>query len=207
MWWETVAELIARRDTLHFDFGHGEEQVTCASVEEKNYTFNRFCHFVDAIFEDEAVARINALAQRCCVDPAGIVAREIMTPEEIGALSADPLCSIGAHTVTHCDLARATPTRLDAEITQSIDAVERWTGKRPTSFAYPYGFARVFGAREQAAVEKAGIRIAVTTRPGVLTQKTTQTLMAVPRVSLNGYYQNTRYVRALASGLAFRFMK
>jgi peptidoglycan/xylan/chitin deacetylase (PgdA/CDA1 family) len=207
MWWETVAALVRAADLSEFDFGGGVERLPARTVEQKNHVFNRMCIFVESVFEDEAIGRINEAARRAGIEPNDITAREIMTPDEIAELSRDPLCSIGAHTVTHCDLARATPERLSREVRQSVDAVERWTGKRPTTFAYPYGFARVFGEREQNAVRDAGLSLAVTTRPGVLTPEHAGRLMALPRVSLNGFYQKQRYVRALASGLAFRFMR
>jgi hypothetical protein len=48
-----------------------------------------------------------------------------------------------------------------------------------------------------------GFRSAVTTRPGGLYPHHLQTLTALPRVSLNGYFQNRRYVDVFASGGLF----
>jgi peptidoglycan/xylan/chitin deacetylase (PgdA/CDA1 family) len=206
MWWETVADMLRAEDSIRFNFGNGAEYLPLRTMSQKKFAFSRFCGFVDAVFEDEAVDRINTAAAACGIDPMAIVDRDIMTPSEITELAAgDPLASFGAHTLTHCDLARATPERLQREVAGSIAAVEQWTGRRPTSFAYPYGFARVFGEREQRAVSKEGIKVAVTTRPGILKTQHAGQLMALPRISLNGFYQKTRYVRALVSGAAFRF--
>jgi hypothetical protein len=52
-----------------------------------------------------------------------------------------------------------------------------------------------------------GLRIGVTTRPGVITSDMVGDMTALPRISFNGLYQKGRYVRALASGIPFRVMR
>ena len=47
--------------------------------------------------------------------------------------------TIGAHTRTHCDLTKARPAALDAEVRGCADVIEARTGTKPTVFAYPYG--------------------------------------------------------------------
>jgi peptidoglycan/xylan/chitin deacetylase (PgdA/CDA1 family) len=51
-----------------------------------------------------------------------------------------------------------------------------------------------------------GFALGVTTQPGVLNSERPERLAELPRVSLNGQYQKSRYVRALVSGLPFFFM-
>lgn len=207
IWWETAAVITREVDEFQFDFGQGEVSVVCRTAEQKKRAFDRLSRFVEKLYEDEAVARIDAAARRAGIDPMSITDYEIMNASEIMALAADPLCSYGAHTVTHCDLARVSPERLADEIAQSADAVEKWTGKRPKSFAYPYGFRSAFGEREENALIDAGIKIGVTTRPGVLDASHANRTTSLQRISLNGYYQKIRYIQPLASGAPFRLVR
>ncbi len=205
MWWETAEELTRTVDYFAFDFGQGEMIVNCHSVSEKLNAFQRLSGFVESHDEDEAVRAIDAAARKNGIDPMAIVDREIMTADELRMLVRDPLARLGGHTVSHCNMARVPADRLRREIVNSIDAIRHWTGQQATTFAYPYGWQRACGPRESAALADAGIRIAVTTRPGVLDDTHLSNLCLLPRISLNGIYQKPRYVRALLTGLPLRF--
>lgn len=204
IWWETAEALTREVNSFRFDFGRGEVIVPCETNSQKKQAFDRLSCFMETLYEDEAVARIDAAAAAGGIDAQAIVDYEIMSADEVIALSNDLFCDFGAHTVTHRDLARLSPEQLKQEIEESVTAVEGWTGRRPTTFAYPYGSRSAFGQREERAILDAGLKLAVTTRPGVLRADSMERPAALKRVSLNGYYQQARYVRALVSGIPFR---
>lgn len=207
MWWETAAAIIRESASIEFDFGYGLETVISATLDQKLATFERFASFVGSIDEDEAVQRIDETAMhRHGINPLTIVDALVMNEAELRSLSKDSLAHFGAHTVTHVNLCRVDPNRLQREIADSTSAVERYVGQRPQSFSYPYGWSRATGKREANAARRAGFGLAVTTQPGVLGSYSLEQPMLLPRVSLNGYFQKKRYVKALISGLPFRFM-
>ena len=80
--------------------------------------------------------------------------------------------------------------------------IEAALGERPPHFSYPVGDATSAGPREFRIAEELGFKTAVTTRPGVLFPEHRNHLMALPRISLNGEYQQQRFVRVLMSGAA-----
>jgi peptidoglycan/xylan/chitin deacetylase (PgdA/CDA1 family) len=206
LWWETAEALIRRTSELAFDFGGGPGSLPLNTVARRQAAFDRLSSFIQAEDEDEAIARLDAEAIRHGIDPLAIVDDLVMGADEIRELARDPLACFGAHTLTHVNLRRVDAARLASEIEGSIRAVEEWTGKPPSSFAYPYGYAVAAGEREFSAARAAGLSIAVTTRPGVLGAASLGQPTALPRVSLNGLYQKPRYVKALASGIPFRLM-
>jgi peptidoglycan/xylan/chitin deacetylase (PgdA/CDA1 family) len=68
--------------------------------------------------------------------------------------------------------------------------------------AYPYGDKIAAGSREFTLAQAAGFKTAVTTRPGMIFPESAGHLTALPRVSLNGNYQDTRILPVLTSGAA-----
>ncbi|MBN9242408.1 MAG: polysaccharide deacetylase family protein [Mesorhizobium sp.] len=207
LWWETAEALTGAAGRLEFDFGAGVEAVPLATPAEKQAVFDRLGTFVQSGDEDAAIARLDEAARAHGIDPLGIADRLVMDAAELAALAtADPLARFGAHTLTHVALRRVDAARLRAEIEGSIEAVAAYVGRRPQSFAYPYGFPAAVGEREFRAAADAGLTVAVTTQPGVLGPWTLERPTAIGRVSLNGLYQKKRYVKALISGIPFRLM-
>ncbi len=205
IWWETLEKLLNDASELSFDFGNGPEQIFCVGRDAKITAFDRIATYVETASEDLAVAQIDKAANACGIDAMAIVDAEIMTRAELGRLLRDPLASLGAHTMTHPNLARVCVERLSDEMRQSADAISKYQGRPVTTFSYPYGGRKAVSARETQAAKDHGFAVAVTTQPGVLTSKSLNAPTAMNRVPLNGYYQRPNYVRALISGLPFRF--
>lgn len=205
MWWETLATLLNREGSVELDLGGGLTRFDITRMSERVRLFNAVCEQVNRGDQDEAAERLNHAARHAGIDPLAMIEQEVMDESELKALAeADPLVRYGGHTMTHPLLARTSPERLASEIGGSMEAASRYGGREAVSFAYPYGTACAVGTREFAAAQAAGVKLAVTTRPGVLTNQSMSNPMAVKRVSVNGLYQKRHYIRALISGLPFR---
>lgn len=207
LWWETLEALLNKTPAIDFDFGIGPEPVPAATPAQKLAAYRRITDFVSTADEAHAVEQLDAEARRHGVDPLSITRHLTMRADELRELAANPLVSYGAHTVSHRGLARLSDTDARREISHSVEAVPSMTGKAANGFAYTYGDARSVSPRERQILRDLGIRIGVTTRPGVLTTDMLGDMTALPRISFNGLYQKGRYVRALASGIPFRVMK
>jgi peptidoglycan/xylan/chitin deacetylase (PgdA/CDA1 family) len=81
--------------------------------------------------------------------------------------------------------------------------VAKELGKPVRQFSYPYGDEGSAGEREYQNSRELGLETAVTTRKGLLRSAHANALTALPRLSLNGDYQDARYVKVLLSGLPF----
>jgi peptidoglycan/xylan/chitin deacetylase (PgdA/CDA1 family) len=153
--------------------------------------------------EEAAIHRkIDCLCRRYGIDMAAIAPSLCMTWDEIRDLAADPLVTIGAHTVNHVMLAKASAGVARAELADGRRAIERELGRPVDHLAYPYGNRDVAAEREFRIAYDLGFKTAVTTRPGVLFPEHRRHLMALPRLSLNGEYQKVRYLEVLLSGAA-----
>ena len=70
----------------------------------------------------------------------------------------------------------------------------------PKIFAFPVGDATSAGPREFGVAKDLGFLTAVTTRPGVLYGAHVDHLHALPRMSVNGLFQDSRALESLVSG-------
>jgi peptidoglycan/xylan/chitin deacetylase (PgdA/CDA1 family) len=178
-WWFGLAELIRRRDQIELPgLGHFH----CADAPSKQGAYaaietavhNNF-DLLPAIREALAAAGIQIRA---------LVDKEALTERQLGVLSAHPLVTIGGHTTTHPNLARATPATVRWEMAQNRAFLEAITGKPVTHNAYPFGHAGACGEREAEISRTLGFRTAVTTRSGMLFAEHRRHLHALPRICL-----------------------
>lgn len=208
LWWEVLALLTQRLPEFRLDIGAGVETFSCRTHGDRVETFNAICRAVNSGLQDVISSRLEDLCAANGIDTAGLVADQVMTEQELRTLAdQDPLASFGGHTLTHPVLSRVDDQRLEQEIRQSMVDVAAMTGREVTTFAYPYGTRCAYDERAFAAAARSGAKLAVTTRPGVLTAESLKQPMAINRVSLNGLYQKAHYIPALVSGIPFKLKR
>jgi Polysaccharide deacetylase len=195
--------VVARNDRVRLLIDGEERGFECAGVADKRHLFDELYRWLRSLrTEEELRAVIRDLARRYHVDIAAFCDDLCMSWDELAKLAADPLVTIGAHTVSHSMLAKLPPDAVRAEMDLSRSIIEAALGTRPEHLSYPIGDSTSAGPREFAIAAELGFKTAVTTRPGVLFRSHSGHLTALPRISLNGEYQRLRYVRVLLSGSA-----
>jgi peptidoglycan/xylan/chitin deacetylase (PgdA/CDA1 family) len=207
LWWEDLEALIRRRSSFILESPRGNIRFDVASTQEKRDVYAELLEFLtNKVSEDDQRQIVRDLNWQRGYDPAAHCREEIMGWAEIAGLAADPLCTIGAHTIHHFALARLDAERAGDEIEQSARILELELGMRPRHFAFPYGYPAAAGPREFELAKAAGFATAVTTRHGVVTSGHREHRHALPRISLNGLFQQRPYVHAMLSGLPTRLV-
>lgn len=203
LWWRGLEAAIARNNEVTAELSGETLKLPCNGEAERWAAWNRLYWPVRQLEGHEQRRWISAFAARHSVDLGQICRESAMNWDELRQIAADPLCTIGAHTVHHYNIKALSETEALAEMLQSADRIEMEIGQRPKHFAYPYGDETSAGPRDFALARKAGFRTAVTTRKGMLFPAHAAHLTALPRLSLAGDYQNTRYISTLLSGVPF----
>ena len=173
---------------------------------EKEAAYHEIYWWLRSIPEDLARTVVAELAEAYGIDTRASHAELFMSWDELRELAQDPLVTIGAHTKSHFALGKLPEADMRAEIADSVARVERELVRPCRHFSYPYGCARSAGPREFRVTEELGLLTAVTTQKGLLHPEHAQALTALPRLSLNGDFQDIPYVKALLSGIPFAFM-
>jgi len=203
LWWLVLEAAIARNESIGLEIDGRDRNFDCASVADKRALFEDLYWWLRARpTEAEMRGVIRDLAARYHVEVAAFCEELCMGWPELAALAADPLVTIGAHTVSHSMLAKLQPAAARSEMDMSRSIIEAALSMRPEHLSYPIGDPTSAGPREFAIAAELGFKTAVTTRPGVLFRSHSRHLTALPRISLNGEYQRLRYVRVLLSGSA-----
>jgi peptidoglycan/xylan/chitin deacetylase (PgdA/CDA1 family) len=203
LWWVALETVIAENEAIVTTVDGREQRFDCATPAQKQGTFDTIYWWLRSLPDEADIhAFVEALSARYGVDMAPVGDALCMTWDEIRELAADPLITFGAHTVNHIMLGKADEVTARTELAASREVIASALGKPILHFAYPYGGPDLVGQREFRLAAEVGYRTAVTTRPGVLFPEHAEHLMALPRLSLNGEYQEARYLEVLMSGTA-----
>lgn len=206
LWWLALEEIIRRSHSIVVQRDGAIVRYPCGTVREKDASFDDVYWWLRGLPEDRARKVVAELAAAAGVDIAAMCRDLIMTWDEIRALARDPLVTIGAHTRRHYALAKLDEDVVRDEIVGSVQRIEKELGRPCTHFSFPYGDPASAGPREFEIAATLGIKTAVTTRKGLIHRSALPGRTALPRVSLNGDYQQMRYVKVLLTGAPFAFM-
>jgi len=202
LWWIALEMAIARAPSIEITIGGTPCRLDTATTAAKQAAFDRLHETLRGLPEHALRRETTDLCARHGVDDATICRNLCMSWDELKPFAADPLVTIGSHAVSHCNLAVQDEESVTSELTASRARIEDVLQRPVVHLAYPYGDRAAAGPREFASADAAGYSTAVTTRPGMVFPENAGHLTALPRVSLNGNYQDTRILPVLTSGAA-----
>ena len=203
LWWLALEAVIARNNHINLLIDGQEQSFDCASVLAKRHVFGELYGFLRSLDSENKLRRVvRELTARYQVDVMSFCEELCLGWDELAKLAADPLVTIGAHTVNHVMLAKVPEKTARSEMEMSRKVIAVALGARPDHLSYPIGDRTSAGPREFRIAAELDFKSAVTTRPGVLFPQHREHLTALPRISLNGEHQQLRYVRVLLSGAA-----
>ena len=203
LWWIALEMVIAKASRIDVEIGGTAVHLDTTTAAAKQAAFDRLHVWLRGLPGEFDVQReMTALCKRHGIDEAAICPSLCMSWDELKTFADDRLISIGAHTITHCNLAQQTEANATHEMATSRARIENAVQRPVLHLAYPYGDRIAAGAREFALAQAAGFKTAVTTRPGMIFPESAGHLTALPRVSLNGNYQDKRILPVLTSGAA-----
>ncbi len=206
LWWLVLEQVVRQSPAVIVQMGGQVRTFPCATVLEKQHAYDTIYWWLRTLPEDRSRQVIRDLSAGAGVDIGAMCRDLVMSWDEIKTLAADPLVTIGAHTRRHFALAKLTASEAEAEIVESVARIEAELGSVCRHFSFPYGDEASAGPREFALAAKLGLASAVTTRKGLVKGQNRDNLMGLPRVSLNGEYQHSRYVEVLLTGAPFAFL-
>jgi peptidoglycan/xylan/chitin deacetylase (PgdA/CDA1 family) len=203
LWWLELEEAVRRLDAVEIAREGFRWRLEAGAPAEKSMAYDRIYWSLRARPESELLDVVGELARRADVSTAALAGQLFMDWDEVAAFAKHPLVRIGAHSQTHRRLAQWPLAEAREEMAGSKAALEARIGRPVESFAYPVGDATSAGPREFELARETGFDCAVTTRPGMLFPAHAQHLTALPRVSLNGLWQDAGYLEVLLSGAPF----
>jgi peptidoglycan/xylan/chitin deacetylase (PgdA/CDA1 family) len=201
LWWLVLEAAIRKANEIRIPLDGSDRVFEIRTPDEKSRAFHEIYWSLRRRPETELRAAVRMIADRAGYDASSLCGELIMSWDELRALAADPLVTIGAHTRRHFAVARLPEEEARAEIFESVARIERELARPCRHFSFPYGDAGSAGARDFSIARSLGLETAVTTHKDVLRPK--HALTGLPRVSLNGDYQEARYVAVMMTGVPF----
>lgn len=202
-WWLLIEEALQATQALSVLDASGTIGFATLSALQKQMAFDHLrARFMNS---DPEITRstLQSIVTQTEINPQHICSDACMDWKEIATLARHPLVTIGAHTVSHPVLTRCASAQVVRELARSRAEIENQINKPVRHLAYPNGDPASAGPREFNLAQAMGFASAATTRPGLIYDVHAQWKTALPRVSLNGFFQNIERLDTMLSGVPF----
>ena len=206
LWWLKLEAVIRALNTVEVKMHGAWRRFECRRLDQKEQAFDLIYWWLRSIREDEARGIVADLVRLHGLELDGLCHDLVMGWDDVRGLASDPLVTIGAHTRGHYAVGKLSAAEARLELETGLQRVEAELARPCRHLSFPYGDAASAGERDFEIARELGFRTAVTTRKGLVHAEHSQRLMALPRLSLNGDFQNPRYVKVMLSGAPFALM-
>lgn len=203
LWWIILERLIAGQRHINIDHGPLRFSQSCASTIEKYNLFSKIYWILRQLPEGGMRRLVLDFGRDYGIDPEALCRDLAMSWDQIREVDQSEFGDIGSHTHNHYALAGLDQAQAAREIGTGKTELERELGREVHHFSYPYGDENSAGPRDFKLAEEAGFITATTTRKGLLYSEHKGHMLALPRISINGNYQNIRFIKLLLSGAPF----
>ena len=190
LWWQALEEAVRRLDAVEIELEGTTRRLPAGSAAQKTTAFDRLYWQLRALPEVQARSEVARLCRMAGYDPNGLSTELTMNWDELREISTHPLVTLGAHSLGHWALAKLPEAEARRQIVDSVRRMEAEIGRPCRHFSFPYGDADSAGEREFRLAREAGLRTAVTTGKSLIHAPHGAQLTGLPRLSLNGDYQN-----------------
>ncbi|MEO1207724.1 MAG: polysaccharide deacetylase family protein [Pseudomonadota bacterium] len=203
LWWLSLEQAIRKAAFVRISMDGAYRRFDTETAQQKQLAYHEIYWWLRTLPENRARSVVQELAASAGIQSENLCKSLVMNWDELRDLADHPLVTIGAHTNSHRSLAKLSQSEVRKEMVQSIARIEDELATPCHHFSYPYGSEDAATQREFQIAKDLGILTAVTTRKGVLYGDMANTLTALPRLSLNGDFQDVTYVRTLLTGAPF----
>ncbi len=203
LWWVVLEDVLRTAKELTVLIDGTKRQLSLHTDAEKNQAYDEIYWWLRSISEKDARRFVQDLADSVGWCPKQRADELLLNWDELLDFSKDPLVTIGGHTKNHFALAGLSAAEAESEIREGNQHLQNVLRQHIRHFSYPYGSSECAGSREFEMTKKLDMVTAVTTQKGLLYEDHANALTSLPRLSLNGDFQDLRFIAVMLSGLPF----
>src|SRR5262249_52823679 len=139
LWWLALEEVVAHAHEIELCRQGWLWRLSNVTASEKRRSFEQIYEWLRSVDEARQRQVIRALADMYEIDMSAVCHAMMLGWDELRALAADPLVTIGAHSKAHYAMSKLAPEKALSEMEGSADIIEHELGVRPIHFSFPYG--------------------------------------------------------------------
>lgn len=182
LWWDTIEELILANKSITTSDGI---VYSCETFQQRWDTFRILREKILGFNQEKLLEQLKLLFNNYHIDWFEPIRNQAMSWEQVSAISGDPLCTIGGHTVSHPALNQVSEDRFNQEISECIAKLKSATGRDIEHFAFPYGSKNEIGDREIGLIQKFNFKTVFMAHGGCITKNNIYQSYQLPRVYLH----------------------
>ena len=181
LWWITIEDLILGNDKIILS---DDSIYGCHTYQQKWDTFRLLREKILSLEQQQLQPSLQALFSNYDIDWLAPVSKMAMQWENIAELGKEPLCTIGAHTMSHPAFIPLSLEEIKTEIDGGIERLHSVIDYGIHHFAYPYGSIKEDGQREYEFLKSFPLRTAFVSFGDVITRNDQNKLTSLPRFML-----------------------